>query len=189
MGFDPENKRFTPSNHEMLPIQVAQLVGELTPGDVCFVANEEIWADRTPGRKTWINAYAFAYTDSQVIELGETDASIYARVMCVNEGLIVDFSHIDKYAWGEICQKMPRNAWPTEEDLARQRLKPLPVIHMMFNRQELELTEAILANSYNIVARAVDLQILLDAIEETDETDEDEVDTLDMIDDESEDEL
>jgi hypothetical protein len=186
MGFDFENGRFTPEHAEVLPAQTVTLIGELEPGDIYYIPSEAVWVSNED-RKLWINGSSPAYSAKDLCDLGEFgDIRDYARIVCINEGLIVDFSHLAQYSWFTLEERWERSGGPRESQLFEGTMKPLPVIHIVHNLEELELIEPVLEQQYNIVLQGSELGPLLAAVLAILEADEDEAEeSEEVLDDES----
>lgn len=191
MGFDYEKKCFTADNHEMLPAQVATLVGDLEPNDVRYTDYENIWPDYSRRRKVWIDLNSEAYTFDEVAQILDDEERFdvddpdiitgFVRIINTHDGIVVDYSAYDYLSWELVLDKFIRRGNPVD-DGGPAFVKKAPVIHCIFNKQELELAEGPLAESYNIVLDDSEYQYLLEiqdniSMLEFDSTDDDPEDT------------
>lgn len=169
MGFDYEKKCFTHDNHEMLPVQVATLIGELEPNDIRYTNYENVWVDNSRSRKVWIDLNGEAYTFDQVTQILDDEERFdfddpdmiteFVRVINTHDGMIVDYSAYDYLSWESVLDKFIRRGNPVDDN-GPAFVKKAPVVHCIFNMQELELVEDLLAESYNLVLDDSEYQYL-----------------------------
>jgi hypothetical protein len=148
MGYNFEQQRFTPENHQLFEVQVFPMVEEMQPGEVRFVASDCLVVDRQ--RQLWISRYASTWSEDDIIEkmedylLDEADDPTYVRLIRVNEGLIADYSHDNIRDWATADAPFVR------EDLGLLEGEPqayLPIIHAIFNEEELGMLDKSLADN------------------------------------------
>lgn len=158
MGFNYEIGKFTPEPHNMLPAQVSRLVSDLEPGDSAIVAEEAVWVDRTPERETWIDGNEDALTDDQVIALGNPDPRDYSRIHRVKHGLVLDNSHLELRSWDHT------NGLYLRRDYQEDEVYLMPIIHCVFNSDELGLIKRALRKNGIKLKTLVSIFDLTDAV-------------------------
>ncbi len=173
MGFNYELGKFTPEPHNMLPVQVSRLVSDLEPGDSAIVAEEAVWVDRTSERETWIDGNEDALTDNQVIALGNPEPRDYSRIHRVKRGLVLDNSHLELRSWDHTHGLYLRRDYEEDE------VYLMPIIHCVFNSDELGLIKRALKKNGIKLKNLVSILDLTDAIRyaEDIESDFEEFDT------------
>lgn len=168
MGLDYEKDRFTSEPHIMLPIQVARLAFELEPGDSTVVRNDAVWVDRTYNRDIWIDGYTEALSDDQVISNGESDPYMYARLHCVRKGLVLNNSHLELRSWSWDKGIYLRRELHDDRDVL-----PMPIIHCIFNGDELDLARRALKKNGIKLNKLNTIPDLMQAIDDAVEIDDD----------------
>jgi hypothetical protein len=183
MGFNPETQSFTPDNHELLPVQAIEYIYDMQPGDVRYVYGQSLLFERKPNHPVWINEYADAFTADRLMDMGDKDSKMYARVIKVDEGIVVDVSHLHKYSWNEADEKIHPDVWPSKE--IERNVSLIPVIHTVWNKEELSLVTPAIESQYNINLAFYDIEDVLAAIEGEDD-DDDDVNELEYTEDDGE---
>lgn len=168
MGFDYEKGEFTSESYAMLPAQVARLVFELDPGDSAIVRTDSVWVDNSYDKETWINGYAEALCDNQVIANGESDPEIYARLHCVKNGLVLDNSHLNQRFWG-----WDNNLYHRQDQDENSKVFPLPVIHCIFNSDELEIVRPALIKNGIELNNLLSITQMMEAIDDAEDLEDD----------------
>jgi hypothetical protein len=162
MGFNPETQRFSRSNFSMHACQVPELIHEMKAPSVRFVNPELIWVDRTPEKDMWIDGRGETRTDTEVLILGEKDPELYARIFKIRSGIIADFSHWNIKRW-DIFSRFSRTEMLDEECDVFNKTN-LPIIHAVFNPEELELIAPVLKRTHKIDVEQFDLSKIFEAI-------------------------
>jgi hypothetical protein len=169
MGFDYERGKFTAEPHSMLPVQVARLVFELEPGDSAVVRDESVWVDRSPDRSIFIDGNTDALTDNQVIAIGNSNPEDYSRVHRVKKGIVLDRSHLNIRGWNWTNGIYIRRAFVEDPEVF-----PMPIIHPVFNEDELEIIKPALKKCGIKLKKLVTVTELMEAIDEAVEIEEDD---------------
>ena len=145
--------------------------------------NDAVWVDRTPKRQLWINGYWEVFSDNQVIQLGDSDIDTYSRVFRVEEGLVLDGSHMDRRTWNKRADIYQRHTLEENTDVL-----PIPIIYCAFNTDELGLIRPALQKSGIWLNKLVGLPALLDAIDEAEVIEEDDESSVEDVEETGDDE-
>lgn len=158
MGFDFETNTFSGDNFELLPQQVIKEVHDLRPGNIYYFDIDEMWSDHE--RKLWVNANAHVWTYEELEEeIVDFDVNL-GRIICVNEGLIVDGSHYEKYDYEGLENRFGRTSIKSIQQEDPDAVD-LPVIYLASNKDELELIKESLAENYNLVVDGTEIDHLV----------------------------
>ena len=92
MGFDYETGKFTATQHQLLPAQMLSTVIGLEPSQVGYVNCRDVVS--AEDGNTWLKARGRVYGLNEVIRVGFQEGNTsFARVICLDDGLVVDRSH------------------------------------------------------------------------------------------------
>ncbi len=161
MGFDQANKVFTSEIFQSWPEQQVPTIAEMEPGQVGFIDIADIGLDADGNH--WIHRYGSVYDDDDVIEVGmEDDEMEFARLIKLEKGYIVDYSHRDQTSWKAISEKYNKKEAPA---IAEHPQDYLPIILSITNEEELEYYGEILGEMYNIELADTDLAQILDMLD------------------------
>jgi hypothetical protein len=151
MGFDFEANSFTPEIDSLPPAQLQKSVFETGPQEVWYVDGRNILIDDTPNNGVHIYKNTPVMTDEEAVDVLITaymeaeEIPHIVRLLCVNAGLIVDYTHLD-----ETCEEWPDYWSDFDSRFNRQQAERitqnsdvyLPVIKLIFTKAELEYYES-----------------------------------------------
>jgi len=168
MGYNYEQPNFTSEPFELLPQQITPSVGELQPQSIYYIRADDVTIVEVIDEVGETKFVPYVYRHANLLEsddvvdemvdcFDEEDIVEYVRIAGLNDGILLDSSHTNQKTWESGHDRFTREM---TTDYYNDPDNYLPVIHWVFNYDELEVIDpALQANNIWLDPREFDEDI------------------------------